>query len=174
MSHDMSLLAQESRSLNRNDSSGDVCQSAHMGENQEIHRDYVRELVRITGLNPSNLALKAGLAASTLNRFLRQDRIHLLSWRTLEAIRKAAIEHVGPGKVPPLPTSPEILADALGIEVSQLHSAPRPQTAQIVDDPDECAWLKLWRALNHRQKQISLAFIAEIADKGAAARTMAA
>jgi lambda repressor-like predicted transcriptional regulator len=136
-----------------------------MNDSREVHREYVRELIRVTGLSSSRLAMKAGLAPSTLNRFLTQDTNHLLSWRTLEAIRNAAIAEAGIDKVPPLPTNSE----TFGVSFSHFHSALGiPEPPETIDDPEEHALLKLWRRLNHRQKQLFFCVGNEISKNGVA------
>jgi len=50
---------------------------------QEAARDVVRTMMRITGWSASRLATEAGLAASTVNRFMNQDVKHTLKFNTL-------------------------------------------------------------------------------------------
>ncbi len=56
------------------------------------HRDIVvaevRKLVAETGLTPSALAREAGLATSTLTRFLAHENAALLSTRTMMKLRE--------------------------------------------------------------------------------------
>ncbi len=57
---------------------------------QERARTYVREILAETGWSPTELARKAGLAPSTLNRFLNQEVKHTLSRRSIAKIAEAA------------------------------------------------------------------------------------
>ncbi|WP_316979993.1 hypothetical protein [Shumkonia mesophila] len=54
----------------------------------------VKRAIRSTGWTPSRLAREAGLAASTINKFLYQDVSHVLSTTTLTKIEMAAERHV--------------------------------------------------------------------------------
>lgn len=57
---------------------------------QEQARSYVRDVLKATGWTSTELARKAGLAPSTLNRFLNQEVKHTLSSRSLAKIEKVA------------------------------------------------------------------------------------
>ena len=68
-----------------------ACKSAHMDEQQEATRRFLRELLRATGWAPSKLAREAGVAHTTLSRFLNDEEVtHTLSARTIDKIRRAA------------------------------------------------------------------------------------
>jgi phage repressor protein C with HTH and peptisase S24 domain len=57
---------------------------------QDDVRRWVRQLSELTGWSPSQLATQAGLAASTLNRFLNAPVKHNLSTTTINKLRGAA------------------------------------------------------------------------------------
>lgn len=53
-------------------------------------RRIVEKLLRISGLAPTQLARKAGLAPSTLNRFLNTPNVkHTLSFKTIKKLTQA-------------------------------------------------------------------------------------
>lgn len=60
------------------------------GGTQADVRDWLNELVRVTGWSASELAKQAGLAASTVNRFLNKPVKHNLSTTTINKLRLAA------------------------------------------------------------------------------------
>jgi phage repressor protein C with HTH and peptisase S24 domain len=64
------------------------------GRSQEEVRLWVRGLARLTDWSPSQLATQAGLAASTLNRFLNAPVKHNLSTTTINKLRAAAKRRV--------------------------------------------------------------------------------
>ena len=78
-------------------------------QQQERQRAFVRAAMEAKGLDATNLARAAGVAPSTLNRFLNQEVNHLLSGRTLSAISRVSgipvprdiEEHVAPVPVAP-------------------------------------------------------------------------
>lgn len=55
-------------------------------ERQERQRAFIREAMTATGLDATNLARRAKLSPSTLNRFLNKPIDHLLSGQTLAKI----------------------------------------------------------------------------------------
>mgnify|MGYP001442394756 CR=1 FL=1 len=61
-----------------------------MDEQQTATRELVERMLRATGLTPSELAERAGLAASTLTRFLNKPVKHTLSARTLAKLSAAS------------------------------------------------------------------------------------
>lgn len=62
-----------------------------MAGEQDAARRLVRKMLLATGLTPSELAAKAGLAHSTLTRFLNSaDAKHTLSFRTLLKLSKVS------------------------------------------------------------------------------------
>lgn len=65
-------------------------------------RAYVRELLAATGWTPTELARRAGLAPSTLNRFLNAEVKHTLSQRSLSKIEKVAGRVRRSGAIPDL------------------------------------------------------------------------
>lgn len=74
------------------------CKDARMDFEQDATRRYLREILRITGWTPSQLASRAGVRHSTLTRFLNnEDVTHTLSARTLGKVRDAAAREI-PGE----------------------------------------------------------------------------
>ena len=61
---------------------------------QEAARNVVRTLMRVTGWSASRLATEAGLAASTVNRFMNQDVKHTLKFSTLARLLATALRHL--------------------------------------------------------------------------------
>ncbi|MBX9594311.1 MAG: helix-turn-helix domain-containing protein [Roseomonas sp.] len=59
-----------------------------MDDQQLATKALVEEMLRATGLTPSELAQRAGLAASTLTRFLNKPVKHTLSARTLDKLSR--------------------------------------------------------------------------------------
>lgn len=80
-----------------------MCRLAKMDDDQAAVRAEVRELQARSGLTLTQLARKAGVAASTLTRFVNSTDVkHTLSTRTLAALRRAASpQHEAPA--PPKP-----------------------------------------------------------------------
>lgn len=62
---------------------------------RERQRAFIRKAANWAGWTPTELARAAGLAPSTLNRFLNQEVAHVLSAKTLDAIRTAVAGHFG-------------------------------------------------------------------------------
>lgn len=63
----------------------------NMDADQAETRQLVKRMLRVTGLTPTELAHKAGVAASTLTRFMNKDAIkHTLSSRTLRKLSAAS------------------------------------------------------------------------------------
>ncbi len=60
------------------------------GGTQADGRDWLNELIRVTGWSASELAKQAGLAASTVNRFLNKPVKHNLSTTTINKLRLTA------------------------------------------------------------------------------------
>lgn len=61
---------------------------------QAAARHFVQEILRVTGWSASALAKRAGLAHTTLTRFLKKDVTYTLSSRSLGAIRRAAMPEI--------------------------------------------------------------------------------
>ncbi len=61
---------------------------------QEQIRQRITKALEITGWSPSRLALNAGLAASTLSRFLYQPVKHTISLKTLTKVEEAVRLHL--------------------------------------------------------------------------------
>jgi plasmid maintenance system antidote protein VapI len=59
-------------------------------DQQAAIRDLVRRMMESTGLDPTGLAKAAGIAPSTLTRFLNQPVKHLLTARTLAKLSKVS------------------------------------------------------------------------------------
>lgn len=67
-----------------------LCKIAHMDSTIEAQRELLRLMMRETDLDLTGLARKAGLAPSTLTRFMNNDEIgHALSARTLARLNGA-------------------------------------------------------------------------------------
>ncbi len=60
------------------------------GGSQSQVRRWVLRLSKLTGWSPSRLAVEAGLAASTVNRFVKGPVKHNLSTTTINKLREAA------------------------------------------------------------------------------------
>lgn len=58
---------------------------------QAAARDAVRTMMHVTGWSASRLAVKAGLAASTLNRFMHKDVKHVLKFSTMSMLLITAL-----------------------------------------------------------------------------------
>lgn len=61
---------------------------ADIGEQQAVMRDLIRSMIDKTGMDATGLARAAGLAPSTLSRFLYQPVKHLLTARTLAKLAR--------------------------------------------------------------------------------------
>lgn len=79
----MCNIAPDASAILQTDMIGTTCKFAHMGVQQEAVRDLVREMLRATGLKPTQLARRAGVVPSTLTRFLNGDVKHILSLSSL-------------------------------------------------------------------------------------------
>lgn len=106
--------------------------------NVDVQRAAQRDLIRrmlaaVPGSTPTSLARAAGLAPSTLTRFLSQPVDHLLSARTLDKLLRAS-------GLPPL-------------------QAER----QLSHDPEEVMILRIWRALDRDDKIAVLRVLANMA-----------
>lgn len=71
---------------------------------QREARQRVTDLLQKTGWTKTQLARKAGIAPSTLNRFMAGDVKHTLSFKTLRKLADAAAEHIQ-AETPPLPAT---------------------------------------------------------------------
>lgn len=81
------LLPVQLRAFMQTDATHTMCKFAPMDETQEDIRDFVKALAEKTNLKPSQLATKAGLAPSTLTRFLKGDIKFTPTTRTLNRLR---------------------------------------------------------------------------------------
>lgn len=84
---------------------------------REQQRAWVRGVAQAAGLTPTELAKKAGLTPSTLNRFLNDEKVtHLLSTRTIAAIRKVVGDsNHEPAPLPIDTEMPRILKSKVGV-----------------------------------------------------------
>jgi transcriptional regulator with XRE-family HTH domain len=65
---------------------------------RQTQRDFIAACMEATGLDGTGLARKAGVAPSTVNRFMNSDTVeHLLSSRTIAALEAAAGIRLGGG-----------------------------------------------------------------------------
>lgn len=106
-----------------------------MSDRHKSLGELVRGLRKSAGLTQSELADAIGIARSTLATI--ETGADLPGRETLLA-----------------------LADYFQISVDQLRSRPngqrRPRQGEVVNDPDELAWLNLWRTLTHEQRIFAL------------------
>lgn len=70
-------------------------------ELREQAREWLRRACALTGWKPSQLAKAAGLAPSTVNRFLKSDVDHVLSTKTVAAILEAVERQIRATKASP-------------------------------------------------------------------------
>lgn len=126
-----------------------VLQIANQGfmepSRDEILR-WIRGVLKDTGTTPTALARKAGIASTTLTRFLNENDKTVLSFRSIAKIAHAA-------SVPPLglsPTEPrEVPDEAVPYNISKagLLSRIKLIEAAIGDRPAASAWLMQSRVL---------------------------
>jgi len=122
-----------------------------------------------TGLDATNLARKAGLVPSTLNRFMNKPVTHLLSGRTLAAISKAS------GVSVPLdigsyvaPISVDIRAQEVGEAKENFTDHPNAAAAAsarahkadivraITAEPELFAWLMAAYRQLHQEEGVAI------------------
>lgn len=119
-----------------------ILRTMEIDDQQAAIRDLIRLMMEKTGLDPTGLARSAGVAPSTLTRFLNQPVKHLLTARTLAKLSKASGVPVPVGS--PLTTGPEheLLdafrsADEQGREMllRLARSVKRDDTSETNNDP---------------------------------------
>jgi DNA-binding Xre family transcriptional regulator len=86
----MSNNAPLSRAILQDDGVSNFAYNSRMAKEREIIVVAVQRIMEATGLSSSGLAKKAGIAASTLTRFLYRDPDYILSQKTLNAICRVA------------------------------------------------------------------------------------
>jgi len=121
------------------------------GGSQGQVRRWVLRLTELTGWSPSRLAVEAGLAASTVNRFVKGPVKHNLSTTTLNKLRDAALprvrERLAAGELepralgePPTPApGPPLAADYVLVAAYDVAAAAGDGT--VVDDDHVTGWL---------------------------------
>lgn len=118
-------------------------ESAHyewaVTDDQEIRRiatrAYIEAAAQAVDLDYTNLARRAGLAPSTLNRFMNSETSHILGLRTLRAVAEASgvpvplavLDPTAPltSPAPTAPRAPESIITARPVELPPLHTMPR-------------------------------------------------
>jgi len=120
-------------------------------EQQAAIRDLIRLMMDKTGLDPTGLARAAGIAPTTLTRFLNQPVKHLLTARTLAKLSKASGLPVPIGSPLSNPTEQELLAafrstDKQGQEMilrlaQSLRTSPPPEPDQ--EPPNSSSQLRV-------------------------------
>jgi transcriptional regulator with XRE-family HTH domain len=141
-------------------------------DQQAAMRTLIRLMMEATGLDATSLARRAGMAPSTLTRFLNQPVKHLLTARTLAKLAKASGVPVPAGGPISAPPERELLAafrssDEQGKEMllrlaravrpttsaSQGSKSPdRPLASEIIDSPGEQEWVAFWRGLSDAER----------------------
>lgn len=111
---------------------------------QETARALVSQMLEATGLEPTQLARRAGVTPSTLTRFLNKPVKHTLSVRTLMKLSAASGVPIPMGGVAPLPSKGR---------------------QEIVHDAKELSWLDLWREMGEERQAAALAFLVSIFPK---------
>lgn len=91
---------------------------------QELQREMVRRMCAETGLDLTNLARQAGVAASTLTRFMNKPVKNLLSARTIAKLeRVAGRQQAEPIEADNLPKSARLRAVAAVAEALDVSPA---------------------------------------------------
>ncbi len=123
------------------------------GGSQSQVRRWVLGLIRLTGWSPSRLAAEAGLAASTVNRFVKGPVKHNLSTTTINKLREAAAprfkdrmhageldpSELGAAPTPPAAPGPPSADDYVLVAAYDVAAAAGDGT--VVDDDHVTGWL---------------------------------
>jgi hypothetical protein len=123
------------------DERGDTCKSARMDAQQAATRALVLKMLDETGYDPTTLARKAGVATSTVTRFLNAPVKWTLSARTLAKL----------SVVSGIPVPMGVPSDG---------AEPR---GEFVHDREELAWLELWRRMTDDTRGAAITFLDKIA-----------
>lgn len=169
----MCIIALASRALLQTANCGKMCKDAHMDADKEVARYIILEARRLTGKSLSRLAREAGSAASTLTRFInKEDFKYTPSTSTLIKIQQIA--GMRPGGVLTIDgeIAPEIAIEAAPAQETPTSQEPPtavepgvavrdlgPHLGDSLDDLDEVALLRLWRALSITKKAAVFALL---------------
>ncbi len=114
------------------------------GGSQSQVRRWVLGLTKLTGWSPSRLAVEAGLAASTVNRFVKGPVKHNLSTTTINKLREAAAprfkDRVDAGELDPREPAAAPSADDY-VLVAAYDVAAAAGDGTVVDDDHVTGWL---------------------------------
>lgn len=113
---------------------------------QEAQRGWIRAALNELGMDLTAFARAAGLTPSTLTRFMNSDVGHVLSTRTWAKL--VAVKRGYQGKMSDF--------DAIPADLGAEGTPAEEYGGEFVDDPDELAWLALWRAMPDREREIML------------------
>lgn len=121
-----------------------------MDDEQKAQRRLIQRLLNYTQTDATNLARLAGVAHTTLTRFLNKEGDQLLSNRTIAKLMRAS-------GLPPNLEDPAWLS---GPE-SPPHAYPQ-RRGHLVNTADERALLMLWKGLSTPEKMAVLDYIEQL------------
>jgi len=113
---------------------------------EEFYRRYDAARSANDGIADTRVMELAGFKKDTM----RNGRRRGASPDILAVLKAARILNVPPFHfLEPLGIGPELLK----------HPAAAEKTSEIIDDPDELAWVRLWRAMNKPKRPVVLAMV---------------
>lgn len=125
-----------------------MCEYAPMPDARTRTRLLIEGYIAETGLDPSTLARLAGLAPSTITRFLNSPEFTSIpTTRTLEKLERAV----------------DLWRQSIHRRDAGSKPAPAEQLGRFVQEREELAWLRIWDEMDAADRQRAVLILRALA-----------